>query len=235
MRDTTFGAQFPGRPKGEARFSLWSSCPGGPQRMQSNFNVGFGGVGQSGFGHSIWGKARVPWAMGTRGTLFGEPYRISVATNCKRDGISLPCHNLLEATKVGCQSPHGQKMCALPGRPASTTSRITKLFSRQGGCVEEGCEALKDKPRNLRPGIYVQLLFNPTRAGEELRQQHLGSAQRRAAGGSDKCCFIWRGRNSSKRGGAKGKSAGGKGLMYGGPTISGPAFPFQESFKWLNS
>ncbi|CAJ1343476.1 unnamed protein product [Effrenium voratum] len=29
----------------------------GPQRMQSNFNVGFGGVGQSGFGHSIWGKA----------------------------------------------------------------------------------------------------------------------------------------------------------------------------------
>eukprot|EP00931_Biecheleriopsis_adriatica_P090117 TRINITY_DN6414_c0_g2_i1.p1 TRINITY_DN6414_c0_g2~~TRINITY_DN6414_c0_g2_i1.p1 ORF type:complete len:1033 (+),score=284.00 TRINITY_DN6414_c0_g2_i1:58-3156(+) len=29
----------------------------GPQRMQSNFNVGFGGVGYSGFGHSIWGKA----------------------------------------------------------------------------------------------------------------------------------------------------------------------------------
>jgi aldehyde dehydrogenase (NAD+) len=29
----------------------------GPQRMQSNFNVGFGGVGDSGFGHSIWGKA----------------------------------------------------------------------------------------------------------------------------------------------------------------------------------
>jgi len=29
----------------------------GPQRMQSNFNVGFGGVGESGFGHSIWGKA----------------------------------------------------------------------------------------------------------------------------------------------------------------------------------
>jgi len=29
----------------------------GPQRMQSNFNVGFGGVGDSGFGFSIWGKA----------------------------------------------------------------------------------------------------------------------------------------------------------------------------------
>jgi aldehyde dehydrogenase (NAD+) len=29
----------------------------GPQRMQSNFNVGFGGVGDSGFGYSIWGKA----------------------------------------------------------------------------------------------------------------------------------------------------------------------------------
>jgi acyl-CoA reductase-like NAD-dependent aldehyde dehydrogenase len=29
----------------------------GPQRMQSNFNVGFGGVGESGYGHSIWGRA----------------------------------------------------------------------------------------------------------------------------------------------------------------------------------
>eukprot|EP00927_Polykrikos_kofoidii_P067465 TRINITY_DN62959_c0_g1_i1.p1 TRINITY_DN62959_c0_g1~~TRINITY_DN62959_c0_g1_i1.p1 ORF type:complete len:1059 (-),score=177.93 TRINITY_DN62959_c0_g1_i1:114-3011(-) len=29
----------------------------GPQRMQSNFNVGFGGVGESGYGHSIWGEA----------------------------------------------------------------------------------------------------------------------------------------------------------------------------------
>jgi aldehyde dehydrogenase (NAD+) len=29
----------------------------GPQRMQSNFNVGFGGVGDSGYGHSIWGRA----------------------------------------------------------------------------------------------------------------------------------------------------------------------------------
>eukprot|EP00932_Pfiesteria_piscicida_P009594 SRR837773.20344.p1 GENE.SRR837773.20344~~SRR837773.20344.p1 ORF type:complete len:1022 (+),score=421.96 SRR837773.20344:129-3068(+) len=29
----------------------------GPQRMQSNLNVGFGGVGESGFGYSIWGKA----------------------------------------------------------------------------------------------------------------------------------------------------------------------------------
>eukprot|EP00928_Gymnodinium_smaydae_P020133 TRINITY_DN17784_c0_g2_i1.p1 TRINITY_DN17784_c0_g2~~TRINITY_DN17784_c0_g2_i1.p1 ORF type:complete len:1034 (-),score=181.64 TRINITY_DN17784_c0_g2_i1:301-3402(-) len=29
----------------------------GPLRMQSNFNVGFGGVGQSGHGVSIWGKA----------------------------------------------------------------------------------------------------------------------------------------------------------------------------------
>lgn len=29
----------------------------GPQRMQSNFNVGFGGVGESGYGHSIWGTA----------------------------------------------------------------------------------------------------------------------------------------------------------------------------------
>jgi len=29
----------------------------GPQRMQSNLNVGFGGVGDSGFGYSIWGRA----------------------------------------------------------------------------------------------------------------------------------------------------------------------------------
>lgn len=29
----------------------------GPQRMQSNLNVGFGGVGESGFGYSIWGRA----------------------------------------------------------------------------------------------------------------------------------------------------------------------------------
>ncbi|CAE8705744.1 unnamed protein product [Polarella glacialis] len=29
----------------------------GPQRMQSNLNVGFGGVGESGYGYSIWGKA----------------------------------------------------------------------------------------------------------------------------------------------------------------------------------
>lgn len=28
----------------------------GPQRLQSNFNVGFGGVGASGYGYSIWGK-----------------------------------------------------------------------------------------------------------------------------------------------------------------------------------
>jgi len=35
--------------------NLAGNC--GPQRMQSNFNVGFGGVGDSGFGHSIWGRA----------------------------------------------------------------------------------------------------------------------------------------------------------------------------------
>ena len=26
-------------------------------RMQSNFHIGFGGVGESGYGFSIWGKA----------------------------------------------------------------------------------------------------------------------------------------------------------------------------------
>jgi acyl-CoA reductase-like NAD-dependent aldehyde dehydrogenase len=29
----------------------------GPMRMQSNFNIGFGGVGHSGYGFSIWGKS----------------------------------------------------------------------------------------------------------------------------------------------------------------------------------
>merc|ERR1712216_222800 len=29
----------------------------GPQRMQSNFNIGFGGIRESGYGFSIWGKA----------------------------------------------------------------------------------------------------------------------------------------------------------------------------------
>mmetsp|Transcript_121362 Transcript_121362/g.387973 ORF Transcript_121362/g.387973 Transcript_121362/m.387973 type:complete len:1046 (+) Transcript_121362:58-3195(+) len=33
------------------------SINAGPQRMQSNLNVGFGGVGDSGFGYSIWGRA----------------------------------------------------------------------------------------------------------------------------------------------------------------------------------
>jgi len=29
----------------------------GPQRMQGNFNAGFGGAGESGYGYSIWGRA----------------------------------------------------------------------------------------------------------------------------------------------------------------------------------
>lgn len=29
----------------------------GPMRMQMNFNIGFGGVGESVYGFSIWGKA----------------------------------------------------------------------------------------------------------------------------------------------------------------------------------
>ncbi|CAE8584143.1 unnamed protein product [Polarella glacialis] len=35
--------------------SLAVNC--GQQRMQSNLKVGFGGVGESGYGYSIWGKA----------------------------------------------------------------------------------------------------------------------------------------------------------------------------------
>lgn len=50
----------------------------GPQRMQGNFNVGFGGVGDSGYGHSIWGRAAFDDYSHHKTVFFGKKFGGSI-------------------------------------------------------------------------------------------------------------------------------------------------------------
>jgi len=73
----------------------------GPQRMQSNFNVGFGGVGESGFGYSIWGKASFDDFSNHKAVFNGRKFAGSV---CAAPGAAegLPAGRVSRRARAAC-------------------------------------------------------------------------------------------------------------------------------------